>query len=122
MPTTDAQAADAGEHIELPGCALMPGLINLHCHAAMSLLRGYADDLSLMTWLQRYIWPTESHFISESFVRDGSELAIADLLLGGTTTLADQYFSEITAEAGSQRPARIAAFGDRRRDCMGAGC
>ena len=100
LPTPDAQTADAGEHIELPGCALMPGLINLHCHAAMSLLRGYADDLSLMTWLQRYIWPTESHFISESFVRDGSELAIADLLLGGTTTLADQYFfPEITAEA-----------------------
>ena len=64
LPTPEAQATDAREHVELPGCALMPGLINLHCHAAMSLLRGYADDLSLMTWLQRYIWPTESHFIS----------------------------------------------------------
>jgi 5-methylthioadenosine/S-adenosylhomocysteine deaminase len=63
-------------------------------------MRGYADDLSLMTWLQRYIWPTESHFISPEFVRDGSELAIADLLMGGTTTLADQYFfPEVTAEA-----------------------
>ena len=100
LPTPDAQATEAGEHVELPGCALMPGLINLHCHAAMSLLRGYADDLSLMTWLQRFIWPTESHFISPEFVRDGSELAIADLLMGGTTTLADQYFfPEATAEA-----------------------
>ena len=100
LPTPEAQVTDAREHVELPGCALMPGLINLHCHAAMSLLRGYADDLSLMTWLQRYIWPTESHFISPEFVRDGSELAIADLLMGGTTTLADQYFfPEVTAEA-----------------------
>ena len=100
LPRQEAQDADAGEHIDLPQCALMPGFINLHCHAAMSLLRGYADDLPLMTWLQRYIWPTESHFISEDFVRDGSDLAIADLLMSGTTTLADQYFfPEITAES-----------------------
>jgi 5-methylthioadenosine/S-adenosylhomocysteine deaminase len=100
LPRQTAQDADAGEHIDLPQCALMPGFINLHCHAAMSLLRGYADDLSLMTWLQSYIWPTESHFISEDFVRDGSELAIADLLMSGTTTLADQYFfPEVTAES-----------------------
>ena len=92
MPRSEALALEASEHIELAGCALMPGLINLHCHAAMSLLRGYADDLPLMTWLQRYIWPTETRFISPDFVRTGSELAIADLLLGGTTTLADQYF------------------------------
>ena len=58
----------------------------------MALLRGYADDLPLMTWLQQFIWPTESQFISQEFVRDGSELAIADLLLGGTTTMSDQYF------------------------------
>ena len=100
LPRQTAQDADAGEHIDLPQCAMMPGFINLHCHAAMSLLRGYADDLSLMTWLQRYIWPTESHFISEDFVRDGSELAIADLVMSGTTTLADQYFfPEVTAES-----------------------
>lgn len=100
LPRQAAQDANAGEHIDLPQCALMPGFINLHCHAAMSLLRGYADDLPLMTWLQRYIWPTESHFISEDFVRDGSELAIADLLMSGTTTLADQYFfPEVSAES-----------------------
>ena len=97
LPQSEALLIDA-EHTPLPGCVLMPGLINLHCHAAMSLLRGYADDLSLMTWLQDYIWPTERQFISPDFVRDGSDLAIADLLLGGTTTLADQYFfPEVTA-------------------------
>ena len=98
-----AQNFDAGEHVALAGTALMPGLINLHCHAAMALLRGYADDLPLMTWLQQFIWPTESHFISQEFVRDGSELAIADLLMGGTTTMADQYFfPEITAEVADR--------------------
>ena len=98
-----AQNFDADEHVALAGTALMPGLINLHCHAAMALLRGYADDLPLMTWLQQFIWPTESHFISQEFVRDGSELAIADLLMGGTTTMADQYFfPEITAEVADR--------------------
>ena len=78
----------------------MPGLINLHCHAAMSLLRGFADDLPLMTWLQRYVWPAEQQFASSGFVRAGTELALADLLLGGTTTLVDQYFfPEVTATA-----------------------
>jgi 5-methylthioadenosine/S-adenosylhomocysteine deaminase len=103
LPRGEAQSVVGAEHVELPHCALMPGLINLHCHAAMSLLRGYADDLPLMTWLQQYIWPTERHFISPEFVRDGSELAIADLLMGGTTTVADQYFfPEVTAEAVDQ--------------------
>lgn len=102
-PRDQAQNFDADEHVALAGTALMPGLINLHCHAAMALLRGYADDLPLMTWLQQFIWPTESHFISQEFVRDGSELAIADLLMGGTTTMADQYFfPEITAEVADR--------------------
>ena len=102
-PRDHAQNFDADEHVALAGTALMPGLINLHCHAAMALLRGYADDLPLMTWLQQFIWPTESHFISQEFVRDGSELAIADLLMGGTTTMADQYFfPEITAEVADR--------------------
>ena len=102
-PRDQAQNFDVDEHVALAGTALMPGLINLHCHAAMALLRGYADDLPLMTWLQQFIWPTESHFISQEFVRDGSELAIADLLMGGTTTMADQYFfPEITAEVADR--------------------
>lgn len=99
-PREEARLFTANEHITLSGCALMPGLINLHCHAAMSLLRGFADDLPLMTWLQRYVWPAEQQFVSPEFVQDGTELALADLLLGGTTTLADQYFfPEVTATA-----------------------
>ena len=99
-PREEARLFTANEHITLSGCALMPGLINLHCHAAMSLLRGFADDLPLMTWLQRYIWPAEQQFVSPEFVQDGTELALADLLLGGTTTLVDQYFfPEVTATA-----------------------
>ena len=100
LPREDARLVMAVEHIDLPDCALMPGLINAHCHASMSLFRGYADDLPLANWLQQYIWPSETHFISPDFIRDGSELAIADLILGGTTTLVDQYFfPEMTAEA-----------------------
>ncbi|MDG2460035.1 MAG: TRZ/ATZ family hydrolase [Luminiphilus sp.] len=100
LPRAEALELEASEHVDLAGCVLMPGLINSHCHAAMSLLRGYADDLPLMTWLQRYIWPTERQFISSEFVLAGSELAIADLILGGTTTLVDHYFfPEVTAEA-----------------------
>ena len=99
-PREEARLFTANEHITLTDCALMPGLINLHCHAAMSLLRGFADDLPLMTWLQRYVWPAEQQFVSPEFVRDGTELALADLLLGGTTTLVDQYFfPEVTATA-----------------------
>jgi 5-methylthioadenosine/S-adenosylhomocysteine deaminase len=99
MPRSEATKAATAQHIDLKGCALMPGLINLHCHAAMSLLRGYADDMPLMSWLQQYIWPTEQRMISPEFVRDGSDLAIAELLKGGTTTLVDNYFfPEITAE------------------------
>ena len=99
-PREEARLFTANEHITLSGCVLMPGLINLHCHAAMSLLRGFADDLPLMTWLQRYVWPAEQQFVSPEFVRDGTELALADLLLSGTTTLVDQYFfPEVTATA-----------------------
>ena len=78
---------------------LLPGLINCHTHAAMSLLRGIADDLPLMTWLQEHIWPLEQRWVGEAFVSAGSELAIAEMLLGGTTCFNDMYFfPEITAQ------------------------
>jgi 5-methylthioadenosine/S-adenosylhomocysteine deaminase len=76
----------------LPGHALMPGLINLHTHAAMSLMRGLADDLPLMRWLNERIWPAESSYMSESFVRDGTLLACVEMLRGGTTCFSDMYF------------------------------
>lgn len=71
---------------------LMPGLINNHGHLAMSLLRGYADDLPLDSWLENHIWPAEAQWVSPEFVRDGSQLAMAEILLSGTTTFSDMYF------------------------------
>ena len=89
----------AAQHVELPEHALMPGLVNSHTHAAMSLMRGIADDLPLMRWLSEHIWPTEAKHISADFVRDGVRLAIAEQLCGGVTTMQDMYFfSEVVAE------------------------
>lgn len=82
----------AREIRELPGCLLAPGLVNAHGHAAMSLFRGLADDLPLTSWLQDHIWPAEARWVDESFVRDGSELAIAEQILGGISCMADMYF------------------------------
>ena len=78
---------------------LIPGLINCHTHAAMSLLSGIADDLPLMDWLQNHLWPAEQKWVSEAFVRDGTDLAIAEMLRGGTTCFNDMYFfPEIAAQ------------------------
>ena len=78
--------------------ALLPGLINCHTHAAMTLMRGIADDLPLMEWLQNHIWPLEQKWMSEAFVKDGTDLAIAEMIRGGTTCFNDMYFfPEITA-------------------------
>ncbi len=78
--------------------ALIPGLINAHTHAPMSFLRGIADDLPLNEWLEHNIWPLERKWVSEAFVRDGTELAIAEMIRGGTTCFNDMYFfPEITA-------------------------
>ncbi len=79
--------------------ALIPGLINCHTHAAMSLLSGIADDLPLMDWLQNHIWPAEQKWVGEAFVRDGTDLAIAEMLRGGTTCFNDMYFfPEVVAQ------------------------
>jgi len=82
----------AKTHHQLGDKVLMPGLINCHTHAAMSLLKGYADDLPLMDWLQNHIWPAESQWVDEDFVHDGTELAIAEMLRSGTTCFMDMYF------------------------------
>lgn len=89
--------------------ALIPGLINLHAHSAMNLLRGYADDVALMPWLQQHIWPAEKQWVSEAFVRDGSLLACAEMLSGGITTFNDMYFyPRATIEAVLQSGMRAA--------------
>ncbi len=84
---------------------LMPGLINSHTHAAMNLFRGLADDLHLMDWLQNHIWPAEASFVNDAFVQHGVELAVAEMLRGGTTCFNDMYFypditARVAAEAG----------------------
>jgi 5-methylthioadenosine/S-adenosylhomocysteine deaminase len=93
LPTGDALAKyQAAETVHLPHHALIPGLVNAHTHAAMSLFRGLADDLPLMDWLNHHIWPAEGKWVGDEFVRDGSELAIAEMLKGGTTCFNDMYF------------------------------
>lgn len=82
---------------------LMPGLINAHGHGAMSLLRGYADDMALMDWLKHHIWPAENRWLDETFVHDGTQLALAEMLKTGTTCFSDMYFfPEVTAAAVHQ--------------------
>ena len=78
--------------VSLPQHALIPGLVNAHTHNPMTLLRGVADDLPLMTWLQEHIWPVEARNMGPEFVRDGVELAIAEMLRGGTTCCNENYF------------------------------
>jgi len=93
----------------LPACRqqldqhiLIPGLINLHTHAAMSLMRGIADDRPLMEWLQQHIWPAEAAMVSHQFVLDGTRLACAEMLLGGITCFNDMYFyPDAAAQAAS---------------------
>lgn len=89
----------AQEIIDLPGHAIIPGLINAHTHAAMTLLRGLADDLPLMVWLNEHIWPAERRWVGSEFVRDGTQLALLEMLRSGTTCFNDMYFfPDITAE------------------------
>ena len=80
------------EHVVLADHALIPGLVNAHCHAAMTLLRGFADDLPLMRWLQERIWPAELKHVGPEFVYDGSLAAAQEMLLGGITCVNDMYF------------------------------
>ncbi len=89
--------------IDRPGDIVMPGLINAHAHAAMSLLRGVADDLDLQDWLQKYIFPAEARLVSPDFVRWGTLLGCWEMMRGGITTYVDMYyFEDVVAEATKQ--------------------
>ena len=104
-PRSEALCQPARDVRELPGMLLAPGLVNAHGHAAMSLFRGIADDLPLLNWLQDHIWPAEARWVDEAFIRDGSQLAIAEQLKGGITCYSDMYFfpqiaSEVAHQAG----------------------
>lgn len=90
---------------DLPTHILMPGLVNAHTHVSMNLLKGLADDLNLLTWLNHHIWPAEAKVISPEFVKDGALLAMAELIRGGVTCFNDNYFymkdlAEIVEEVG----------------------
>jgi 5-methylthioadenosine/S-adenosylhomocysteine deaminase len=93
VPTALAERDYAArEHVTLATHVLLPGLVNAHTHAAMSLLRGVADDVPLKAWLEQSIWPRESRFVDADFVYDGTLLAAAEMLQGGITCCNDMYF------------------------------
>lgn len=110
LPAAEARTRYAAEQtFSLPQHALIPGLINLHTHAAMTLLRGFADDLPLMEWLERHIWPAERAHVSSRFVEDGTLLACAEMLRGGVTCFNDMYFfPDAAAEAAVECGMRAA--------------
>ena len=109
LPSSEVQNTyQSNNMLELTRHALIPGLINTHTHCAMSLLKGLADDLPLMDWLQNHIWPAEQQWVSPEFVRDGSELAIAEMLRSGTTCFNDMYFyPDETAHVASRAGIRV---------------
>jgi 5-methylthioadenosine/S-adenosylhomocysteine deaminase len=84
----------AKETIDASGCMVMPGLVNTHTHLPMVCFRGMADDLPLMEWLTKYIWPAEARFVNKKMAHDGATLAMAEMILSGTTTFCDGYFFE----------------------------
>ena len=79
-------------NFSLPDQLLTPGFINVHAHSSMSLLRGIADDRHMMDWLSNWIWPIEAKLVNPNFVLDGTQLAGVEMIMGGTTTVADNYF------------------------------
>ncbi len=103
LPSAAADARYSAETtLDLNAHALIPGLINAHTHAAMSLFRGLADDLPLMNWLHEHIWPAEGRWVNEAFVYDGTLLAMAEMLRGGVTCFNDMYFfPEVAARAAT---------------------
>ena len=101
LPLSSANTLQPRERRDLPNHVLIPGLINAHGHAAMTLFRGLADDLPLMTWLTEHIWPAEGRWVNADFVRLGTELAMAEMLRGGTTCFSDMYFYPDVAAAAA---------------------
>jgi len=93
VPRAEAQVRfEAAQTVCLPDSALIPGLVNAHTHNPMTLLRGVADDLPLMQWLSGHIWPIEAAVLGPDYCADGAELAVAEMLRGGTTCCNENYF------------------------------
>jgi len=110
LPASQAAARFAAyDQLCLEDHVLIPGLVNAHTHAAMSLMRGLSDDLPLMRWLEDHIWPAEAKHVSPQFVRDGTLLACAEMLRGGITCFNDMYFfPEAALEAAAAAGMRVA--------------
>ena len=93
LPDAEARSRyRADDETHLPGQVLIPGLVNAHTHAAMTLFRGVADDLPLDKWLEDHIWPAEQRWVNDTLVRDGTRLACAEMMRGGVTCFNDMYF------------------------------
>ncbi len=102
-PLSETRDWQAKEHLKLPGHVLFPGFVNAHTHAAMTLLRGFADDLPLHTWLEEHIFPAKRRWVGPEFVAAGSRLAVAEMIRGGTTCFNDMYFfPEETGQVAKQ--------------------
>jgi 5-methylthioadenosine/S-adenosylhomocysteine deaminase len=111
LPTPEARAnVQAEQELDLRGHALIPGLINAHTHSPMTLLRGLADDLPLMTWLNEHIWPAEQRWVDPDLVRAGTRLAALEMLKSGTICFNDMYFfAEVSAKAATDAGMRSVA-------------
>jgi 5-methylthioadenosine/S-adenosylhomocysteine deaminase len=94
LPADSVHRYRAKETLDAHGCLIMPGLINTHTHLPMVCFRGMADDLPLMEWLQNHIWPAEAKHVNREMVYTAAMLAIAEMILSGTTTFCDAYFYE----------------------------
>ncbi|HEY7987393.1 MAG TPA: TRZ/ATZ family hydrolase, partial [Methylophilaceae bacterium] len=112
LPQAEAEHKYVAQRtVQLENHVLIPGLINLHTHAAMSLMRGLADDLPLMRWLNEHIWPAEATHVSEAFVGDGTMLACAEMLRGGITCFSDMYFFPTATAAAVEKAGMRAVLG-----------
>ncbi len=111
LPSAEAGSQiDAERELALPGHVLIPGFVNAHTHAPMTLLRGLADDLPLMTWLNQHIWPAEQRWVDPEFVLAGTRLAVLEMLKSGTVCFNDMYFHpEVTARAAAEAGMRAVA-------------
>ncbi len=112
LPQNEAASRYTAEVcLHLDQHVLIPGLINAHTHASMTLLRGLADDLPLMIWLQDHIWPAEARWVSPEFVHDGAQLAMAEMLRGGITCFNDMYMYPAVVAAAVQACGMRACMG-----------
>jgi 5-methylthioadenosine/S-adenosylhomocysteine deaminase len=126
-PATEIVAKyPAAEVLDGDNRIVMPGLVNGHSHAAMTLLRGVADDLALMDWLENYIFPAEVEFVDPEFVRIGTELACWEMIRGGTTTFVDMYYypdtiAEVVDQCGMRAMISATVIDQRSPDAENAG-